>query len=42
MNTLFATSPDGMRVAYDRSGTGPAIVLLHGGGSRRQEWHAAG
>lgn len=42
MNTLFAISPDGMRVAYDRSGTGPAILLLHGGGSRRQEWHDAG
>jgi pimeloyl-ACP methyl ester carboxylesterase len=42
MNTLYANSPDGTRVAYDRSGTGPAIVLLHGGGSMRQEWHEAG
>ena len=42
MSTLFANSPDGTRVAYDRSGTGPAIVLLHGGGSMRQEWHEAG
>jgi pimeloyl-ACP methyl ester carboxylesterase len=42
MDTLFATSPDGMRVAYDRNGTGPALVLLHGGGSRCQEWHDAG
>jgi pimeloyl-ACP methyl ester carboxylesterase len=42
MDTLFATSPDGMHVAYDRNGTGPALVLLHGGGSRRQEWHDAG
>jgi len=40
--TLFASSPDGTRVAYDCSGAGPAIVLLHGGGSNRQEWHAAG
>jgi pimeloyl-ACP methyl ester carboxylesterase len=42
MNTLFATSPDGTRVAYDRSGAGPAIVLLHGGGGRRQDWDNAG
>lgn len=42
LNTLFANSPDGTAVAYDRSGTGLAIVLLHGGGSRRQEWHEAG
>ncbi len=42
MNTLFATSPDGTRVAYDRCGSGPAIVLLHGGGGTRQEWQEAG
>jgi len=42
MKTNFANSPDGTRVAYDRSGTGPVIILLHGGGSTRQEWHEAG
>jgi pimeloyl-ACP methyl ester carboxylesterase len=42
METLFATSPDGTRIAYDRSGAGSAIVLLHGGGGRRQNWHEAG
>ena len=42
MNTLFANSPDGTRIAYDHSGTGPAIVLLHGGGGMRQDWHEAG
>jgi pimeloyl-ACP methyl ester carboxylesterase len=42
MSTLFATSLDGTRIAYDRNGAGPALVLLHGGGSRRQEWHDAG
>jgi pimeloyl-ACP methyl ester carboxylesterase len=42
MNTLYTTSPDGTRIAYDRSGAGPAILLLHGGGGRRLEWHQAG
>jgi pimeloyl-ACP methyl ester carboxylesterase len=42
VDTLFTDSPDGTRVAYDRSGAGPAIVLLHGGGGSRQEWHHAG
>lgn len=42
MDTRFATSPDGKQVAYDLSGAGPAIVLLHGGGGKRQEWHDAG
>ncbi|MFM8321480.1 MAG: alpha/beta fold hydrolase [Chloroflexota bacterium] len=36
------TSPDGARIAYDCCGAGPAVILLHGGGSRRQEWHTAG
>jgi len=40
--TLFATSPDGTRVAYDRTGAGPAIVLVHGGGGSRYEWQEAG
>ena len=42
MNTLFVKSLDGTRVAYDRRGTGPAIVLVHGGGGRRQDWHEVG
>lgn len=39
MRTLFTTSPDNVRIAYDVCGTGPAIMLLHGGGSSRQDWH---
>ncbi len=41
-SSCFATSPDGTRVAYDCSGSGPAIILLHGGGGSRQEWYEAG
>ncbi|MGD9990273.1 alpha/beta fold hydrolase [Pseudonocardia sp.] len=29
---------DGFRLAYDRSGTGPGIVLLHGGHGDRTDW----
>jgi pimeloyl-ACP methyl ester carboxylesterase len=42
VRTLFTESPDGTRVAYDCNGAGPAIVLLHGGGGNRQEWHEVG
>lgn len=42
MNTQYATSPDGTKLAYDRNGFGPAIVLIHGGGSNRQIWHEIG
>ena len=42
MRTNIAVSPDGTQVAYDLSGTGSAIMLLHGGGSTRGEWHEAG
>jgi len=42
MTPLFATSPDGLQIAYDRLGTGPALVLLHGAGGNRQVWHEAG
>ena len=42
METIFAISLDGIRIAYDCCGTGPAIILLHGGGSTRHDWHEAG
>jgi len=42
VSTQFTTSPDNIRIAYDICGAGPAIMLLHGGGSSHQEWHAAG
>lgn len=42
METVYATSRDGTRVAYDICGSGSVVVLLHGGGSNRQEWHEAG
>ena len=42
MITSFTNSPDGTLVAYDCCGTGPAIVLVHGGGTSRKDWHEAG
>lgn len=42
MSTSFATSPDGIRIAYDVNGAGAPIVLLHGGGHTRLNWHTAG
>jgi pimeloyl-ACP methyl ester carboxylesterase len=42
MAASLTCSRDGTRIAYDRSGAGPAIVLLHGGGGSRQDWHEAG
>jgi len=40
--TSYITSLDGMHIAYDCCGAGPGLVLLHGGGGRRQEWQSAG
>ena len=41
-STPFATSPDGIQIAYDVTGTGPSIVLLHGEGMTRQRWYDGG
>jgi len=40
--TQFVTSPDGTQIAYDVTGTGTPLVLLHGGGQSKQHWHNAG
>jgi pimeloyl-ACP methyl ester carboxylesterase len=42
MDTRFAISPDGTRIAYDCNGSGPGILLLHGGGGSRLECQQAG
>ena len=42
MNTSFVLSSDGTRIAYDVTGEGFAIILLHGGWHTRQNWHDVG
>jgi pimeloyl-ACP methyl ester carboxylesterase len=40
--TRFAVSKDGTQIAYDVTGSGPFVMLLHGGGQNRRAWHDAG
>jgi pimeloyl-ACP methyl ester carboxylesterase len=40
--TTFVTSADGSRTAYEVRGAGPALLLLHGAGQTRRDWHTAG
>jgi len=38
----FVQTNDGARIAYDVSGSGPALMLLHGAGKERGDWHKLG
>ncbi len=42
MVTRLAISPDSTRIAFDVSDAGAPLLLLHGGGGSRNEWHEAG
>ncbi len=42
MKTLFITSPDHVRRAYDQIGNGATNFLVHGEGSNRQAWPEVG
>jgi alpha-beta hydrolase superfamily lysophospholipase len=42
MNTRFATSHDSTRIAFDLTGAGTPLLLLHGGGGSRADWHENG
>jgi pimeloyl-ACP methyl ester carboxylesterase len=39
---LIATSPDGTRIAFEKTGIGPALMLVHGGGQTRRSWNDVG
>jgi pimeloyl-ACP methyl ester carboxylesterase len=42
MNARFAISSDSTRIAFDVNGAGTPILLLHGGGGTRKDWHERG
>jgi pimeloyl-ACP methyl ester carboxylesterase len=42
MKTMFVISDDGTRIAYDVTGCGPPLMLLHGAGKARRDWHTLG
>lgn len=38
----FVTAKDGTKLAYDMTGTGPFLILLHGGGQAARSWNDRG
>ena len=38
----IATAPDGTKIAYEVTGSGPALMLVHGGGQTRRAWNQLG
>ncbi len=42
MSTGYIKSKDGTRIAYETTGSGPALILLHGGGQTRKDWEKHG
>ena len=42
MSTHFTTSLDSTRIAFDIGGEGTPLLLLHGGGGSRADWHTGG
>ncbi len=42
MHTQYAAGIDGRPIAFDVCGSGPGLLLLHGAGKTRSDWHTAG
>jgi pimeloyl-ACP methyl ester carboxylesterase len=40
--TRWVASRDGTKIAFDVAGSGPVVILLHGGGQTRRDWHRTG
>lgn len=38
MSATLVRSPDGVNIAYEKSGSGPPLVLIHGTSSERKRW----
>ena len=42
MTTRYATSSDSTRIAFDLTAAGTPLLLPHGGGGSRADWHENG